>query len=125
MSDETRVLYNDSCPVCRFEIAHYRKTATACALPLRFDGLTQASDWGVTPDAAAKRLHVLHQGKVLSGIPAFQILWAQLPRWRWVARFTALPLIHPLACAAYDHLLAPMLYRAHKRREAAKLAPLR
>ena len=125
MSDETRVLYNDSCPVCRFEIAHYRKTATACALPLRFDGLTQASDWGVTPDAAAKRLHVLHQGQVLSGIPAFQILWAQLPRWRWVARFTALPLIHPLACAVYDRLLAPMLYRAHKRREAAKLAPLR
>lgn len=123
MSDETRVLYNDSCPVCRFEIAHYRKTATACALPLRFEGLTQASDWGVTPDAAAKRLHVLHQGQVLSGIPAFQILWAHLPRWRWVARFTALPLIHPLACAVYDRLLAPMLYRAHKRREAAKLPP--
>ena len=123
MSDETRVLYNETCPVCRFEINHYRKTATTCELPLRFDDLSQAAAWGVTPDAAARRLHVLHQGQVFSGIPAFQILWAQLPRWRWIAKLTALPLIHPLACAFYDHLIAPMLYRAHKRREAAKNLP--
>lgn len=76
----------------------------------------------MTPDAAAKRLHVLHQGQLL-GIPAFQILWAQLPRWRWLAKLTALPLIHPFACVAHDHSLAPMLYRAHKRREAAKNLP--
>lgn len=123
MSDETRVLFNETCPVCRFEIGHYRKAATACGLPLRFDDLSQASAWGVTPEAAAKRLHVLHQGQVLSGIPAFQVLWAQLPRWRWFAKLTSLPLIHPIACAVYDHLMAPMLYRAHKRRQAAKSAP--
>lgn len=33
MSDETRVLYNETCPVCRFEIDHYCKTATTCELP--------------------------------------------------------------------------------------------
>ena len=88
---------------------------------------SMTSYFGYDPDGLEHSVYdlFLHQGQVLSGIPAFQILWAQLPRWRWVARFTALPLIHPLACAAYDHLLAPMLYRAHKRREAAKLAPLR
>lgn len=120
MTDETRVLYNETCPVCRFEIGHYRKAALAENLPLRFDDLTHASAWGVTPEAAAKRLHVLHQGQLLSGIPAFQVLWAQLPRWRWFARLTALPLIHPATCAFYDHLMAPILYRAHKRREAAR-----
>lgn len=123
MTDEIRVLYNDTCPVCRFEIGHYRKAALAEDLPLRFDDLTQAAAWGVTPEAAAKRLHVLHQGQLLSGIPAFQILLAQLPRWRLVARITALPLIHPLTCALYDHVMAPILYRAHKRREAANNLP--
>ena len=123
MIEETRVLYNETCPVCRFEIGHYRKAALACDLPLRFDDLTQASAWGITPEAAAKRLHVLHKGQILSGIPAFQILWTKLPRWRWVARFTALPLIHPLTCAFYDHIMAPILYLAHKRREAAKNLP--
>lgn len=122
-ANETRVLYNETCPVCRYEIGHYRKAATACDLPLRFDDLSHASDWGITAEDAAKRLHVLHQGQILSGIPAFQILWAGLPRWRWVARLTALPLIHPACCAIYDHLMAPLLYRAHLRREAAKNLP--
>lgn len=120
MSDETRILYNDTCPVCRFEINSYRKTAVAQNLPLRFDDLTQAAAWGIAPDAAAKRLHVLHNGEILSGIPAFQVIWASLPRWRWFGKLTALPLIHPIACALYDHVMAPLLYRAHKRREAAK-----
>ncbi len=120
MTDETRVLYNETCPVCRFEIGHYRKVALAEDLPLRFDDLTHANAWGIAPEAAAKRLHVLHQGQILSGIPAFQILWAKLPRWRLAARITALPLIQPLTCAFYDHLMAPILYHAHKRREAAK-----
>ena len=123
MTDETRVLYNETCPVCRFEIGHYRKAALAEDLPLRFDDLKQAAAWGVTPEDAAKRLHVWHDGQILSGIPAFQILWAQLPRWRWVARLTALPGLHQLTCTLYDHLMAPMLYRAHKRREAAKNLP--
>lgn len=123
MQHETRVLYNESCPVCRFEIGQYRKAALAEDVPIRFDDLTQASAWGISPEDAAKRLHVLHNAEILSGIPAFQILWDQLPRWRWLAKLTRLPLVHPLACALYDHVMAPILYRAHKRREAAKRLP--
>ncbi len=123
MSEDTRILYNDTCPVCRFEIGHYRKAALAEDVPLRFDDLSHACAWGITSEAAAKRLHVLHQGHILSGIPAFQIIWTKLPRWRWMARVTALPLIQPLVCTLYDHVLAPILYRAHQRREAGKNMP--
>lgn len=51
MSVETRVLYNETCPVCRFEIGHYRKAARAEDLPIGFDDLTQTSAWGVAPKA--------------------------------------------------------------------------
>lgn len=121
MTEETHVLYNETCPVCRFEIGQYRKEALAEGARLRFDDLTHTAAWGITPEDAARRLHVRHQGKILSGIPAFQILWAQLPRCRWLARLTALPLLHPLTCAAYDHMLAPLLYRAHLRRQRAQV----
>ncbi len=116
MPDDTRVLYNHTCPVCRFEIDAYRRRAQAEGLPIRFDTLDRAEDWGLTPDDAARHLHVWHQGQVLSGLAAFRALWSAMPRWRWLARLTGLPLIRPLAAFLYDRIAAPLLYRAHLRR---------
>ena len=114
---ETQVLYNDTCPVCRFEIDSYRRLAEQRNLPIRFDRLVAAHVWGLTSDQAAKRLHVSQNGQLRSGIPAFIALWSAMPRWRFVARLVALPGIHAVACFVYDHILAPMLYRAHLRRQ--------
>ena len=50
--EPTRVLYNDTCPVCSFEIDAYRRRAEAADLPIRFDTLTDAASWGLTPDQA-------------------------------------------------------------------------
>lgn len=116
-SEETHVLYNETCPVCRFEIDAYRKRTTADGLPIRYDGLASAADWGLTPDQAARRLHVRHNGQILSGMPAFRALWGAMPRWRWLARLTGLPVIAPLTSALYDHVLAPILYHMHLRRQ--------
>ena len=117
---EVQVLFNNDCPVCRFEIDRYRVQALSEGAALRFDDLRSAEAWGVTPDQAARRLHVRHQGQLVSGVPAFQILWSRLSGWRWLARFTALPIVHQIACALYDHVLAPILYRAHLRRQRRK-----
>ena len=45
--DQTRVLYNDTCPVCSFEIDAYRRRATMEGLPLQFETLDQAALWQV------------------------------------------------------------------------------
>lgn len=113
---DIRVVYNEEFPVCRFEIDHYRKIAARDGLPLRFDGLSADLPAGLTPDAAARRLHVMHQGQILSGIPAFVVLWRVLPRYRLLARIVSLPLVRHVATLAYDHIAAPLLYRAHLRR---------
>ena len=118
--DETKVLYNADCPVCSWEIDHYAAYAGKTGLPIRFDDLNTCaqSGWGLSADEAAKRLYVLHKGDLLSGIPAFIVLWQQMPRYRWLARFVALPGIKQLASLAYDHVLAPLIYRWHLRRQA-------
>lgn len=118
MTDEdTRILYNDTCPLCRFEIDHYRAAARRDAAPLRFDRLEEAASWGLTADQAARRLHVLKDGQLLSGLDAFRAIWSSLPRWRWVARVTGLPVINPLVALLYNRVAAPLLYRAHLRRQ--------
>ena len=121
MTDKTRVLYNAECPVCRFEIDHYDEYAGQENLPIRFEDLNNDAldDWGLTRDAAARRLFVLKGGQIFSGIPAFVILWQGMPRYRWLARLVALPGVHRLASLAYDHVLAAVIYRWHLRRIGA------
>jgi predicted DCC family thiol-disulfide oxidoreductase YuxK len=122
MSDETKVLYNGECPVCAFEINHYAAYSKDKALPLRFDDLNVAelSDWGLTQDQAARRLYVLKGGELTSGIPAFLILWRDMPRYRWLARLVGVPGIKQFASLGYDWVLAPIIYRWHLRRQARK-----
>lgn len=120
MSDETHVLYNADCPVCRVEIDSYRRRALRDGLPLRFDTLKEAGNWGITPDQAARRLHVRQGGKVISGLPAFRALWAEMPGFRWLAWLTGLWGVRQVTGAVYDHVLAPGLYALHVRRERRK-----
>lgn len=120
MGTEIRVLYNDTCPVCRFEIDSYRRLAESSGVAMGFDPVAKAADWGLTPDAAARRLHVVVDGELLSGMAAFRAIWARLPRWRWAARVTGWPVVRPVTGFVYDRVAAPVLYRAHLRRQARK-----
>lgn len=123
MNKETpkiRVLFNGSCPVCSREIAHYRGYCETRAVSARFEDLTgdAGEDWGLSPDEAARRLHVLHEGRLLSGMEAFRALWSEMPRYRWLARLTGLPVVRQILNVVYEALLAPLLYRSHRRRFA-------
>ncbi len=120
----TAVLYNADCPVCNFEIRHYAQYAHRTGLPIRFDDLNSAARrmWGLDADTAARRLYVLHDGVLTSGIPAFLVLWAQMPKYRWLARVVGLPGIRQIASVVYDHVLAPAIYRWHLRRQRRQTA---
>ena len=114
---KTSVLYNADCPVCNFEIRHYARYAGTHGLPIRFDDLNSDArgQWGLDADTTARRLYVMHDGTLTSGIPAFLVLRAQMPKYRWLARVGGIPGIKLIACVAYDHVLAPAIYRWHLR----------
>jgi predicted DCC family thiol-disulfide oxidoreductase YuxK len=120
-ASDTKVLFNGDCPVCSFEIGHYARYCETAGLPIRFDDLNSdaRAAWGIDADTAARRLYVLHDGQLHSGIPAFLVLWAQMPRYRWLGRLIGLPGIKQVATLLYDHVLAPVIYRWHLRRVAA------
>ena len=119
MSDKTAVLYNAECPVCNFEISGYARYAQKADLPIRFDDLNSEalSKWDLTADQAARRLYVEHEGRLASGIPAFLILWAQMPKYRWLGRLIGLPVIRTIAAFLYDYALAPAIYHWYIRRK--------
>lgn len=118
--EQTEILYNGRCPICAAEIAHYRTAAQQAGAPLSFTDLhdTDLAGWGLTADQAKRRLHARQRGQIISGFPAFLIVWRELPRLRWLARLFSVPGLHFAADLGYNWLAAPLLYRLHKRREA-------
>lgn len=122
---ETRILYNDRCPICRAEISHYRQKAQTHGAPLVFDDLNQTdlSRWDLSEDQAKRRMHALMpDGTVVSGIPAFAAIWRALPGMGWLARLVQLPVLRGVADLLYNKVAAPLLYWKQVRREARGLA---
>lgn len=91
--------------------------------PVTFTDLSASdlSGRGLDGDTAARRLHVVRDGRVIAGFPAFLALWSELPRLRWLARVLGLPGLRTLAGVAYDRGAAPLLYALHRRRQARTL----
>ena len=120
MTKQTEVLYNGECPICSREVNQYARMSEKHALPIRYDDLSDATrlaDWGITAQDAARRFHVRKEGKVISGIPAFILLWREIPQMQWLAKLISLPIIHWSACKVYDCILAPLLYHWHVTRQ--------
>jgi predicted DCC family thiol-disulfide oxidoreductase YuxK len=120
MKDMT-VIYNGACPVCSREIGLYRARAEG---PVAFVDLNAAdlACFGLTPDVAARRLHVVEDGKLLVGVDAFRALWRATPGFRWLAAVAGWPGVRQAAGLVYDRVLAPALYRRHLRRTARQRA---
>ncbi len=115
--------YNGACPLCSMEIGRYRADANAVKASLSWvdvstDGNGDAlAHYGVTQDMAYRRLYALDaNGKLVVGVDAFILIWQALPRWRWLARVMALPVVHPVACWMYEHVAARAIYAWNKRR---------
>ena len=90
---KTTLYFDGSCPLCRAEIAHYRRADHAgelCFVDISDENWMPPT--GLSRREAMRRFHVRTQsGTLLSGAAAFAEVWGHLPRWRWAARATALP----------------------------------
>lgn len=90
---KTTAYFDGDCPLCRAEIAYYRrqdKEGAVCFVDVAAaDAVTPE---GVTQAQAMLRFHVQgSDGQVRSGAAAFVAIWTQLPGWRWASRLAALP----------------------------------
>jgi predicted DCC family thiol-disulfide oxidoreductase YuxK len=124
MAEPLTVIYNDTCPICSREVDMYRRLSQQGDLQMGFEGLSACdlARFDLTPETAARRFHVLKDGELISGIPAFALLWEELPRMGWMATAVRLPVVRPLVNGLYDYVLAPVLFRMHVRRQARSKA---
>lgn len=124
MTASTIVIYNANCPICSREIDSYRRYCTARDLPVDFRDMDRMDldALGLTPEHAARRLHVIDDGTLLAGTPAFIALWNAMPRFRPLAQIVSLPGLRQIAALVYEGLAAPALYALHRRRVRRAMA---
>ena len=125
LTARTRALYNADCPICNSEMCSYADYARRNALPIAFDDLntTDLDRWGVSEDAAARLLHVIHDGRLHVGFDAMLVLWAQMPRMRGLARLCRVPGLFHLLDFGYANVVARLIWLRHKRRGRLGLRP--
>ncbi len=83
------VYYDGACPVCRREIAGYRRQAGAEHCAWVDASQARADELGpdLSPTRALQRMHVRRaDGRLVEGAAAFALLWQAFPATRWLGR---------------------------------------
>ena len=122
MDKTAEIIYNENCPVCRFEINHYKSYVSKNKLPITFIDLNKVdlNKWNLTQDHAAKKLYAFSKGERFEGIEAFRVLWSEMPRYQALAFLVNIPIFNLLSKLTYDLVLAPIIYQMHLKREAKR-----
>lgn len=117
--DPLTVFYDGACPMCRKEIAWYKRQQGASLIV--WEDISQTSGDMVRNDLcktdALLRLHVrTAEGNLLSGALAFSEIWKNLPNFKLLGKVVGLPLISTLAESLYKIFLKvrPALQRRLK-----------
>ena len=97
--DEGKVLFNEKCSICNFEIKHYKKRSN-----LIFN------DCSHMDDKYLKKLHVVFDDDYeLIGVDAFIYVWKRTKGYEWLGAFVELPIVKQCAIFAYA-IVAFLLY---------------
>ena len=99
--EKSKVLFNEKCAICNFEIKHYKKRSEL-----------QFQDCSAMEDKYLKRLHVvLEDGTELSGVDAFIYVWDRTKGYNWLGNIIRLPVIYHLSKIAYFFLAYILFWR--------------
>ena len=117
--EQLTVLYNDKCPVCSFEIEHYRVLCMRHDIALAFEKISENGpmlrDSGLSVTDAKKRLHVrVPGGQVKVGVDAFLTLGTST--YLQISRASGFSSRGLSAATVVYNRIAPLLFWWDKRR---------
>lgn len=113
-TNKIMVYYDGACPRCLRELAFYERFERGRRVAWfnivgNEPGLRAL---GIDPDEALKRLHLrMPDGKIVKDMDAFIVLWDQVPLFRPLAWFVAIPVIKSLIERNYARLTLKRLER--------------
>jgi len=108
-----KVLFNDSCSICSKEINHYKSIDNNINWIDINDLKLSYQLTGKSHKELLRRLHVIKDNEVYSGVKAFAIMWFNIPKYKWLAKLVSLPIIYHVSIVLYE-IIAFFLYLKNK-----------
>ena len=85
---KTKVYFNNSCSICRTEINEYKKHSEDKIEWVDISTYDNSeSETNKKKDELYRRMHVLENGKIISGAESFLIIWKQIPKYNFLCKF--------------------------------------
>ncbi len=98
-----KVLFNDSCKICSKEISHYKSLKPDQIKWVDINDVTLSTKMsGKSHRELLRRLHVIKDGSIYSGVEAFVIMWDKIPKYRWIAKLVATPGVYHISIVIYE-----------------------
>lgn len=105
-----KVYYNGSCNICDAEISHYKKINQNA----EYVDISNYSDENIAHISKKnlfRRMHIFDKGKLIAGSESFLILWAQMPKWKYLAKLLKLPILRQVWFISYEFLALILFWK--------------
>jgi predicted DCC family thiol-disulfide oxidoreductase YuxK len=99
------VFYDDRCGLCSKEIAYYQTIAPEQCFVWRPISKSKRAlqQLNLSESEALMSLYSCDEsGHLFTGVATFIQIWRRLPRFKWLARLMALPVVYSIACYGYQ-----------------------
>jgi len=107
----TKVYFNNSCSICRFEINHYKKLENNLEWIDISTEKKSKKDTAKNAKELLRRLHTVKNNKVYSGVDAFIEMWSEIPRYSFLAKIIRKPLIYQVSWFLYEVFALILFYK--------------
>ena len=110
-----KVYFNNSCNICRAEINLYKKQNIEEIEWIDItNNKTAEIETKKNDKTLLRRLHVMNDGKIVTGAEAFILVWKKIPKYKFLYIFFKLPIIFNLFSLSYE-VIAFFLYLKNKK----------
>ena len=110
-----KVFFNNSCNVCRLEINHYKKIS---GTNLEWFDITNNEEaiklTSKSQKELLRRLHVIEDGKVISGAKAFVVIWSKIPKYNFLSKLFSINFFFVIFHYVYE-VVAYFLFLKNKK----------
>ena len=107
----TKVYFNNSCSICRFEINHYKKQENNIEWIDISTEKNLKKDTNKNATELLRRLHTIKDNKVYCGVDAFIQMWSEIPKYSFLAKIIRKPVIYQVSWFLYEIFALILFYK--------------
>tara|TARA_B100002052_G_C15632908_1_gene484832 strand:- start:43 stop:399 length:357 start_codon:yes stop_codon:yes gene_type:complete len=103
--------FNESCNICRAEINHYKKINKSINWIDVIHNNCASRETNLSSKELIRRLHIIKNDELYKGLDAFIVVWNEIPRYKFLSKLLALPIIYHVGWLIYEFFAVILFYK--------------